>query len=77
METYWITVTSLRSGVRVSAFDIAFGGGNTTGSKVASEVFPRFDTDENIVREFASRHLGLSFDVTKGDVPNLYIVNVY
>lgn len=77
MQTYWITVTAHFGAVRVSAFDIAFGGGNTTGDKVATEVVPRYTTDENIVREFVSRHFGHKFDITPGDVRSLFIVNVY
>jgi hypothetical protein len=77
METYWITVTARIVGVRISAFDVAYGGGNTTGSKVASEDVPRYDTDEHMVREFVSRHFGRSFDIRKGDVRSLFIVTVY
>ncbi len=78
MDDYMVTITPRNGALRISAFEIEFGGGNTTGSRVATETVPRFDTFENMVKDFVFRHLGHSFDIRQGDVgPSLFIVTVY
>lgn len=74
--TYMLTITPHFGFARVSAFDLPFGGGNTTGRKIMSVTCERLGrTDEQIVTVYAREWFG-SATVRKGDVPSLFIVTV-